>query len=159
VEATAIAQLTAYVQANYGGDAHACFLAYASPDGNLTHDGLTKLLTDAGVHFFIVSDSGIASLVIKEVDTDGDGEISWAEALAAQGLLPTSTAKTTVGVWFNDDEYREMNVEPGVMPGDRKVLTFTVGWAGKTMQFALRAGNDWTKLRDYLTQQIDGDRL
>ena len=87
MEATAIAQLQAYVQSHYGGDAHACFVAYASADGNLIHDGLTKLLTDAGVHFFF-SNSGIATLVIQHVDTDGDGEISWAEALAAQGQLP-----------------------------------------------------------------------
>jgi hypothetical protein len=88
VEATAIAQLTAYVQANYGGDAHACFLAYASPDGNLTHDGLAKLLTDAGISFIFFPNSSIAVFVIQHVDTDGDGELSWSECLAAQSQLP-----------------------------------------------------------------------
>lgn len=72
-------KVSALVVSRFGGDYRAAFAHYdADRDGAIGKDELTTLLSDAGIG------SGLtrwawAKGILEELDTDGDGGISWAE--------------------------------------------------------------------------------
>lgn len=72
-------KVSALVASRFGGDYRAAFAHYDSDgDGAIRKDELKLLLADAGIG------SGLtrwawASGILDELDTDGDGGISWAE--------------------------------------------------------------------------------
>ena len=72
-------KVTALVKTRFGGDYRAAFAHYdADGDGTISKDELRALLSDAGIG------SGLtrwawAKGIVAEVDTSGDGSISWAE--------------------------------------------------------------------------------
>jgi Ca2+-binding EF-hand superfamily protein len=72
-------KVTALVQTRFGGDYRAAFAHYdADGNGVIDKDELKALLKDAGIG------SGLtrwawAKGIVGEVDTSGDGSISWAE--------------------------------------------------------------------------------
>jgi Ca2+-binding EF-hand superfamily protein len=62
-----------------GGDYRRAFAHYdASGNGKVSQDELKALLADAGVGNLLTR-SAWASGIIAELDTDGDGRISWSE--------------------------------------------------------------------------------
>jgi Ca2+-binding EF-hand superfamily protein len=72
-------KMTALVKTRFGGDYRAAFAHYnADGNGTIDKDELKALLSDAGIG------SGLtrwarAKGIIGEVDTSGDGSISWEE--------------------------------------------------------------------------------
>ena len=74
-----VEKVAALVATRFGGDYRAAFGHYdADGNGVISKDELSALLSDAGIG------SGLtrwawAKGVIKELDADGDGNISWAE--------------------------------------------------------------------------------
>jgi Ca2+-binding EF-hand superfamily protein len=75
-------KVTALVETRFGGDYRAAFAHYdADGNGVIDKDELKALLKDAGIG------SGLtrwawAGGIMGEVDTSGDGSISWAEFAA-----------------------------------------------------------------------------
>ena len=73
------AKVSAMVASRFGGDYRAAFAHFdADGDGAIGKDELTTLLSEAGIG------SGLtrwawAKGILDELDTDGDGAISWAE--------------------------------------------------------------------------------
>jgi Ca2+-binding EF-hand superfamily protein len=82
-------KVSALVGARFGGDYRRAFRHYdASGDGKVSQDELKALLADAGVGN-VLTRSAWASGIIAELDTDGDGRISWSEFEAVfQGGRP-----------------------------------------------------------------------
>lgn len=84
----AINKLTALVTNNFGGDQKAAFDHYAT-NGLIGTDGIKSLLADAGIGNWL--DRGfIAGQVVKTLDTDGDGNVSWDEFQAGLKTLPAA---------------------------------------------------------------------
>jgi Ca2+-binding EF-hand superfamily protein len=72
-------KLSALVTARFGGDVRRAFQHYdASGDGKVGKDELKALLGDAGVGNALTR-SAWAGGIIAELDTDGDGRVSWSE--------------------------------------------------------------------------------
>jgi Ca2+-binding EF-hand superfamily protein len=72
-------KVSALVNARFGGDYQRAFQHYdANGDGKLARDELKALLADAGVGN-VLTRAAWAGGVIAELDTDGDGRISWSE--------------------------------------------------------------------------------
>jgi Ca2+-binding EF-hand superfamily protein len=72
-------KVSALVEAKFGGDYQLAFQQYDSnQDGKISSAELKSLLRDAGVGNALTR-SAWASGIIAELDTDGDGEISWSE--------------------------------------------------------------------------------
>ena len=80
--------VTKYIANKYAGDGKRCFDEY---DKNHTHDSrldkeeLVQLLKDAGVKRRYAN-GFIAGIIIKKIDHDEDGSISWHEL---QAMIPT----------------------------------------------------------------------
>lgn len=88
-----VQKVSALVAARFGGDYQAAFKRYdADGNGTISKDELKSLLAAAGIG------SGLtrwawANGIIDELDTDGDGAISWAEFDAVfQGGAPGPAA-------------------------------------------------------------------
>ena len=72
-------RVSALVSGRFGGDYQGAFRHYdASGDGKVSKDELKALLAEAGVGNIFTRPSW-ASGIIAELDTDGDGRISWSE--------------------------------------------------------------------------------
>jgi Ca2+-binding EF-hand superfamily protein len=72
-------KVSALVKARFGGDYQRAFEHYdANGDGKVGKDELKALLADAGVGN-VFTRSAWAGGIIAELDTDGDGRISWSE--------------------------------------------------------------------------------
>jgi Ca2+-binding EF-hand superfamily protein len=72
-------KVSALVQAQFGGDNKKAFEHNdANHDGKVGKDELMTLLHDAGIGNFLTRSTWAAG-VIEQLDTDGDGSISWPE--------------------------------------------------------------------------------
>ncbi|QJW98387.1 EF-hand domain-containing protein [Frigoriglobus tundricola] len=72
-------KVTVLVRDRFGGNYRAAFAHYDDDgSGAIDKDELKLLLSDAGIGSGLTRWSW-ASGIMKEVDTDGDGGISWAE--------------------------------------------------------------------------------
>ena len=77
--ASIIAAIKALCVSNFNGDYQAGFAFYASGDGTEISEGeLETLLKDAGVGNWVTRPIA-AREIIRELDTNGDGLISWPE--------------------------------------------------------------------------------
>jgi hypothetical protein len=80
------------VTERFGGDRRAAWQFYAGQDGMVGRDEITTFLLNAGIGGWITR-GVIASTILKEVDTDGDGRISWDEGQAAIEKYEPEAAK------------------------------------------------------------------
>ena len=72
-------KVAALVEAKFGGDYQKAFEHYDSNhDGKVSKDELMTLLQEAGIGNFLTRSTWAAG-VIEQLDTDGDGRISWPE--------------------------------------------------------------------------------
>jgi Ca2+-binding EF-hand superfamily protein len=85
-------KVTALVKSRFGGDYRAAFARYdADGNGVITKDELKTLLSDAGIGS-VWTRWAWAKGIMGEVDTGGDGGISWDEFAAvfeAENALPS----------------------------------------------------------------------
>ena len=78
-----IAAIKAYCVKAFSGDYRAGFDHYADPQtGNVGLNEVEELLKDADVGGMFTR-RPIAELIIRELDTEGDGAVSWGEFSAA----------------------------------------------------------------------------
>jgi Ca2+-binding EF-hand superfamily protein len=72
-------KVTALVKSRFAGDYQAAFTHYdADQSGTIDADELKTLLHDAGIGNALTRGAWVRG-IIKELDADGDGGISWAE--------------------------------------------------------------------------------
>jgi len=72
-------KVAALVEARFGGDYRKAFdHSDSNHDGKVGKDELMALLQDAGIGNFLTRSTWAAG-VIEQLDTDGDGRISWPE--------------------------------------------------------------------------------
>jgi hypothetical protein len=91
-------KVSALVKTEFGGDYSMAFRHYANGDGNVGKIGVRALLKDAGIGSIFTRWAWVVG-IMKELDTNGDGGISWPEFAAVfekqVGLAPRSGAATT----------------------------------------------------------------
>jgi len=75
-------KVSTLVDAEFGGDYAVAFRHYADTDGKVGKNGVKALLRDAGVGNSWTRWAW-AVAVVAELDTDGDGGVSWPEFVAA----------------------------------------------------------------------------
>ena len=72
-------KVTSLVKSRFGGDYRAAFAHYdADSSGTIDADELKTLLADAGIGNSLTRWAWVRG-IMGEIDTDGDGGISWAE--------------------------------------------------------------------------------
>ncbi len=71
-------KVPALVRTKFGGDYTIAFGHYADRDGKVSKDGVKAILRDAGIGS-ILTRWAWARGVVAELDTDGDGRVSWPE--------------------------------------------------------------------------------
>lgn len=90
-------KVSALVRTKFGGDYLIAFRHYANGDGNVGKSGVKVLLKDAGIGSIWTRWAWVAG-IMKELDANGDGDISWPEFTSAferqGGLAPKSGAET-----------------------------------------------------------------
>jgi hypothetical protein len=77
-QAAVVSAIKKLVDTKYGGDYKAAFDHYAK-NGAVDKDGVVQLVKDAGYGGMLDPTSAIASAIMKAVDANGDGKISWEE--------------------------------------------------------------------------------
>jgi hypothetical protein len=84
-------KVSALVETKFGGDYSIAFQHYADRDGKVGNDGVKVLLKDAGIGSSLTRWAWAAG-IMKELDANGDGLISWPEFAAVyerqRGLAP-----------------------------------------------------------------------
>ena len=71
-------KVPALVGTKFGGDYSIAFRHYAKRDGRVDKDGVKAMLKDAGIGSVLTRWVWVRA-VVAELDTDGDGLISWPE--------------------------------------------------------------------------------
>jgi hypothetical protein len=90
-------KVSALVRTKFGGDYSIAFRHYGNGDENVGKGRVRVLLKDAGIGSIWTRWARVAG-IMKELDTNGDGGISWPEFAAAferqEGLAPKFGAET-----------------------------------------------------------------
>jgi Ca2+-binding EF-hand superfamily protein len=71
-------KLPALVKTKFGGNYSIAFRHYADRDGKVSKDGVKSMLRDAGIGSILTRWAWVRG-VVAELDSDGDGLISWPE--------------------------------------------------------------------------------